>query len=108
MIVNWYVEVNGPYLKNNNYLKSVIETAKPFMRYFCERLSLINDWKVEDAQRIFGDIIDEMPIMNYRVSSDTITGEKEFIIMYNKHTDIKLTDTTKQIYREIKLEKILV
>jgi len=34
-----------------------------------------------------------------------IYGE-EFVIKYNRWVDIKLTDTTKQIYRDIKLEKI--
>jgi hypothetical protein len=30
-----------------------------------------------------------------------------FFIEYNKHTHIYLKDTVKQIYREIKLDKIL-
>jgi len=42
-----------------------------------------------------------MPIM-----SSTII-DNEFIIKYNRWTSIRLTDTTKQIYRDIKLEKIL-
>jgi len=100
-MIDWYVEISD-HLKSDSYLKSVIETATPFMNYFCDRLSEIEDWKIEDAERVFGEIINEMPIMNCRVNS-----EGEFVINYNKHTLIKLTDTTKQIYREIKLGKIL-
>ena len=71
------------------------------MNYFCDRLSEIDEWKVEDAEKVFGEIIEEMPIMSYRVHNG------EFIINYNKYVSIKLTDTTRQIYREIKLGKIL-
>lgn len=99
-MIDWYVEISD-HLKSDSYLKSVIETATPFMDYFCNRLSEIEDWRIEDAERVFGDIIEEMPIMNYKIYKG------EFIINYNKYTLIKLTDTTKQIYREIKLGKIL-
>lgn len=103
-MIDWYIEIsdyspNG--FKSDDFLKSVIETATPFMNYFCDRLSEIEDWKIEDAERVFGEIIEEMPIMNYRIKGE------EFIIKYNRFVDIKLTDTTRQIYREIKLGKIL-
>lgn len=103
-MIDWYIEIsdsspNG--FKSDDFLKGVIETATPFMNYFCDRLSEIEDWKIEDAERVFGEIIEEMPIMNYRIK------EEEFIIKYNRFVDIKLTHTTRQIYREIKLGKIL-
>jgi hypothetical protein len=50
--------------------------------------------------KILSEIIEELPIMR----ANTYGGE--FIIKYNRWVDIKLTDTTKQIYRDIKLEKI--
>jgi len=103
-MIDWYVEIsdNSPIgFKSDDFLKGVIETATPFMNYFCDRLSEIEDWKIEDAEKVFGEIIDEMPIMSYRI------WDEEFIIKYNRFVDIKLTDTTRQIYREIKLGKIL-
>ena len=103
-MINWYVQIseNAPYGFNSDiYLASVIDTATPFMEYFCKRLSEVDSWSIDDAQKIFKDIIDEMPIM-----SSTII-DNEFIIKYNRYTSIRLTDTTKQIYRDIKLEKIL-
>lgn len=109
-MIDWYVEISQSAperFKNDDFLKGVIETATPFMNYFCERLSEIDDWKIEDAERVFGEIIDEMPIMSYRISGELLSGDKEFIINYNRYIDIKLTDTTRQIYREIKLGKIL-
>ena len=109
-MIDWYVEIsrNAPdNFNSDNYLKNVIETATPFMNYFCERLSIIDDWKIEDAEKVFSEIIDELPIMSCKVIVDQINGDREFIINYNRWVFIKLTDTTRQIYREIKLGKIL-
>jgi hypothetical protein len=101
-MIDWYVELDRPYnLKNGDYLKTVIDTATPFMNYFCKRLSQIDNWTVEDANKVFSEIIDEMPIMNPKVFKG------EFHIEYNKYTRIKLTETTKQIYRGIKIENLL-
>jgi hypothetical protein len=70
-------------------------TCIPYINYI-----EINDYKLEDMEVIFSEIIEELPIMRAN-----IYGE-EFVIKYNRWVDIKLTDTTKQIYRDIKLEKI--
>jgi hypothetical protein len=104
-MIDWYVEISEYYLndkfKSDDYLKGVIETSTPFMNYFCKRLSELEEWSVDDANRIFSSIIDEMPIMNARLYGG------EFLIEYNKFVNIKLTETPKQIYRDIKLEKLL-
>jgi hypothetical protein len=70
------------------------------MNYFCKRLSEIDDFTLEDMETIFSEIIEELPILTTNIYGD------EFVIKYNRWVDIKLTDTTKQIYRDIKLEKI--
>ena len=109
-MIDWYVEISEwapDSFNTDKLLNQVIETSTPFMNYFCERLSMIEDCKIENVESIFGEIVDEMPIMNYRTMLSPINGEKEFVIVYNKYVYIKLTDTTKQIYREIKLTKIL-
>jgi hypothetical protein len=103
-MINWYVQISdlAPHgVNSDGYLGTVIDNATPFMEYFCKRLSEVNNWSIDDAQNVFKDIIDEMPIMSSTVLNN------EFIIKYNRWTSIKLTDTTKQIYRDIKLEKIL-
>ena len=103
-MINWYVQISesAPQgFNSDNYLGDVIDTATPFMDYFCKRLSEIENWMIQDAETIFKDIIDEMPIMSSMISNT------EFIIRYNRWVSIRLTDTTKQIYRDIKLEKIL-
>ncbi len=103
-MINWYVQISeaAPQgFNSDNYLGNVIDTATPFMDYFCKRLSEIENWMIQDAETIFKDIIDEMPIMSSIINND------EFIIKYNRWVSIRLTDTTKQIYRDIKLEKIL-
>ena len=103
-MTNWYVQISdlAPHgFNSDSYLGNVIDTATPFMEYFCKRLSEVDNWSIDDVQNVFKDIIDEMPIMS------SIIIDNEFIIKYNRWTSIKLTDTTKQIYRDIKLEKIL-
>jgi hypothetical protein len=70
------------------------------MNYFCKRLMEIKEFTLEDMEKIFSEIIEELPIMRANIYGD------EFVIKYNRWVDIKLTDTTKQIYRDIKLEKI--
>lgn len=103
-MIDWYVEIsdNSPHVfKSDKYLKQVIETSTPVMNYFCEKLSIIDNWKIEDANKIFISIIEEMPIMRPRVYNN------EFEIVYNRWVTIRLTETTKQIYRNIKIENLL-
>lgn len=103
-MINWYVQISetAPHgFNSDSYIGTVIDNATPFMDYFCKRLSEIENWMIQDAETIFKDIIDEMPIMSSMISNT------EFIIRYNRWVSIRLTDTTKQIYRDIKLEKIL-
>lgn len=103
-MISWYVEITDwapDSFRTDDSLAKIIDTATPCMDHFCKRLSQIEDWKLEDANKILSEIVDEMPIM----TADIYNGE--FRIRYNKWIYIKLTDTTKQIYRESKLNKIL-
>jgi hypothetical protein len=102
-MIDWYVEIleNAPdSFRSDDYLAKVIETASPCMNYFCRRLIEIKEFTLEDMEKIFSEIIEELPIMRASIYGD------EFVIKYNRWVSIKLTDTTKQIYRNIKLEKI--
>jgi len=102
-MIDWYVEISesAPVgFNDDKYLSSVIKTATPCMNYFCKRLTEVGDFTLENIEKIFSEIIEELPIMRANIYGG------EFIIKYNRWVDIKLTDTTKQIYREIKLEKI--
>jgi hypothetical protein len=102
-MIDWYVEISEDApdgFKSDKYLSSVIKTATPCMDYFCKRITEFGNFNLDEIENIFKDIIEELPIMRGNIYGD------EFIIKYNRWVDIKLTDTTKQIYREIKLEKI--
>jgi hypothetical protein len=102
-MIDWYVEISESApdgFKSDDYLSKVITIAKPCMDYFCKRLTEIDDFTLEDMMSIFLEIIEELPIMRANIYGG------EFVIKYNRWVDIKLTDTTKQIYRDIKLEKI--
>lgn len=102
-MIDWYIEISDSApdgFKNDDYINQVIKTASPCMNYFCKRLTEIDEFTLEDMMTIFSEIIEELPIMRANVFSN------EFVIKYNRWVDIKLADTTKQIYREMKLEKI--
>lgn len=101
-MIDWYIEISDDApesFKTDQYLSEVIKTASPCMTYFCNRLSEI-DFTLQDMERIFSEIIEELPIMRANIYGN------EFVISYNRWVIIKLTDETKQIYRDIKLEKI--
>jgi hypothetical protein len=103
-MIDWYVEIldSAPDgFKGDKYVGNVIDTASPYMDYFCKRLTEMKDWKLEDANNIFKEIIEELPIMTARVYNN------DFIINYNKWVTIKLTETATQIYRESKIKQIL-
>jgi hypothetical protein len=103
-MIDWYVEISegAPEgFKGDKYLGNVIDTASPCMNYFCNRLTEMKDWKLEDANNIFKEIIEELPIMTANIWNG------EFRINYNKWVTIKLTETATQIYRESKIRQIL-
>ena len=103
-MIDWYVEIldSAPDgFKGDKNVGNVIDTASPYMDYFCKRLTEMKDWKLEDANNIFKEIIEELPIMTARVYNN------DFIINYNKWVTIKLTETATQIYRESKIKQIL-
>lgn len=102
-MLDWYVEISESApdgFKSDKYLSNVIKTATPCMTHFCKRLTEIDDFTLDDMEKIFSEIIEELPIMRVNRFGS------EFIIKYNKWADIKLTNTTKSIYRDIKLEKL--
>lgn len=103
-MIDWYVEISegAPEgFRGDKYLSNVIDTASPCMDYFCNRLTDMKDWKLEDALSIFQDIIDELPVMS------PVIWNGEFFIRYNKWVYIKLTETPKQIYRDSKIRQLL-
>ncbi len=103
-MVDWYVEITAHApegFRSDKFLSSVIDTATPYMNHFCKRLSEFQNWKLEDANKLFKDIVEEMPIMQADIWDD------EFRIRYNKWVYIKLTETPKQIYRDSKIKQLL-
>ena len=103
-MIDWYVEISESCpegFKGDRYLGNVIDTASPCMDYFCNRLTEMKDWKLEDANNIFKKIIEELPIMTAKIYNN------EFIINYNRWVIIKLTETPIQIYRDSKIKQIL-
>lgn len=103
-MVDWYVEISEfapDNFRKDDYLSKIIETASPFMEHFCKRLTELKDWKLEDANKLFQEIVEEMPIMQADIWNN------QFSIRYNKYVYIKLTETPTQIYRDSKINQLL-
>lgn len=103
-MTDWYVEISEwapESFRTDENLSKIIDTASPCMDYFCKRLTELKDWKLQEAYKIFEEIVEEMPIMKAHIWND------EFSIRYNKWVYIKLTETTTQIYRESKIKQLL-
>ena len=103
-MTDWYVEISEyapESFRTDDYLSKIIDTASPCMNYFCKRLTELKDWKLEEAFKIFQEIVEELPIMSAHIWND------EFSIRYNKFVYIKLTETPKQIYRDSKIKQLL-
>lgn len=103
-MTDWYVEISEwapENFRTDEYLSKIIDTASPYMDHFCQRLTEISDWKLEDANIIFQEIIEEFPILVPQIWNG------DFFIRYNKWVYIKLTETPKQIYRDAKIKQLL-
>lgn len=103
-MIDWYVEISEyapESFRTDDSLSRIIDTASPCMDYFCQRLTELKDWKLEDANKIFQEIVEELPIMQAHIWKD------EFSIRYNSWVYIKLTETPKQIYRDSKIKQLL-
>ena len=84
------------------YLDRINDTIEPCIIYLDKRLSEISfkETNIENSIDIFKDIFDEMPVLKYHVDNDI------FRISYNNWVDVIID--TRQIYRNSKIDKILV
>lgn len=73
------------------------------MDYFCDRLSQIEDYDLNDIKNIFREIIEELPILEFIYNKNN----DDFFLRYNSKTLIRFDDPLKSIKREIILNKIL-
>jgi hypothetical protein len=99
-MISWYIDSSNT---DEVYLKRVKNTVEPCMDFFCDRLSQIEDYDLNDIKNMFKDIIEELPILTFVYDKQTDI----FYFRYNKNTLIKFDDPLKSIKREIILNKIL-
>lgn len=99
-MISWYIDSLNT---DESYLKRVKDTVDPFMYYFCDRLSQIEDYDLNDIKNIFKEIIEELPILEFIY----IEHNDDFFLRYNSKTLIRFNDPLKSIKREIILNKIL-
>lgn len=102
-MIDWYVEISeyAPYgFRSDKYKDSIITNSMLTMDHICKEISKRN-YDLSNFEKSFNEIIQELPIMNFKV----LNGE--FIIVYNKWVNIRFKENTKQIYRDIKLNKLI-
>lgn len=102
-MIAWYIHIDKwapKHFKNDKFKEVVIENTKPVIAYIYEKLKE-SDYNLSEFNKRLKDIVDDLPIMKVKIIDD------EIIIKYNKWIDIKLVDSTKAIYRDIKLNKLL-
>lgn len=102
-MIEWYIHIDKwapEHFKTDKFKKIVTENTIPVITYISEKLKE-SDYNLSEFHQKFKDVVDDLPIMKVKVIDD------EIIIQYNKWVDIKLVDSTKAIYRDIKLNKLL-
>lgn len=102
-MIEWYIDIDEwapSHFKTDKFKEVVTKNTKPVMVYISEKLKE-SDYDLSGFCQKFKDIVDDLPIMKVKVIDDEIT------IQYNRWVDIKLVDSTKAIYRDIKLNKLL-
>ena len=102
-MIEWYIDIDEwvpSHFKTDKFKEVVTDNTKPVMVYISEKLKE-SDYNLSEFYQKFKDVVDDLPIMKVKIIDD------EIIIQYNKWVDIKLVDSTKAIYRDIKLNKLL-
>ena len=99
-MISWYIDSS---VTDEKYLKRVKETVEPCMDYFCDRLSNIENYDLNDIKCVFREIIEELPILEFVY----VKQNDDFFFRYNSKTLIRFNEPLKSIKREILLNEIL-
>ena len=103
-MISWYIDSTRT---DDKYLAKVKQTVEPCMDYFCDRLYEIEDFDLNDINKLFKEIIEELPILNFVLNPITNEIYFQYSSSLNANTKIRFHDATKGIRRELILNKIL-
>ena len=99
MNYEWHIKTDTVY---SEQIKNTIdEHAEFLMNYFFHKLEDEKDYSIDTMDKIFKSIIDEMGCMRCRIYNESL------IIEYNRNVSIIVENSKTQIYRNLKLQKIL-
>ena len=99
-MVKWYIDSRST---DEKYISRVRQTVEYCMDHLCDRLSNLKEIEIEVIEKVFKDIIEELPILTFCYDKQ----KDEFYCRYNSSTTIRFDDPLKSIKREIILNKIL-
>lgn len=101
--MNWYIEERNISKISKNTRDKVKESAGLFMEVFNDKLCELEDFNLDNINKMLHNLVEEFPVMTPK--NDWKTGE--FYIRYNSYFNIKLKDPLKSIYRDLKLNQLL-
>jgi hypothetical protein len=102
-MIEFYIDIDeyAPNrFKTEMFKDSVIKNSQPIIDYIFEKLNEFN-YNLDEFYKKLSDIVDDLPIMSIKL----VNGE--IILKYNRWVDIKFVNSTKSIYRDIKLNKLI-
>lgn len=91
------------------YRENVTTIAGPVIDWLCQRIEENDLTSFEDIEGLFKQIVDELPVMRLVRRSDFNQHYEgpDFLIKYNKYTDIIFEDSTACLRREILIDNLL-
>lgn len=99
MNYDWYIKTDRIY--SEQIRNTIDEHAEFLMNYFFTKLENEEDYSIEKLDEIFRTIIADMGCMRCRIYNESL------IIEYNRSVNIIVENSKTQIYRNLKLQKIL-
>lgn len=99
MNYDWHIEYQRDF--SPSIKEKIIEHAEFLMNYFFKKLEDHEEYSIEMMSEVFKTIIEEMGCMRCRVDQESL------VIEYSKSVNIIIEDSKTQLYRGLKLQKIL-
>ena len=108
MKLKWELRVDE-IVDTPKYRENVMIIARPIMDWLCQRIEDNDLTTFEDVEGLFKEIVEELPVMKLVRRSDfnQYYEGPDFLIKYNKYTDIIFEDSTACLRREILIDNLL-
>ena len=106
--MRWNLEIQES-MDTPKYRQTIESYMAPVMEWLCARLAEEDITKVEKAEDLIKQIMDDLPVMKLKRRSDFSQHYEgpDFYIEYNRYANIYFEDSAVSIRRDAVIEKIL-